>query len=97
MNSPKNLVDASKRELSILVTLRKYRKVASSRMSRFVAHFHISRLIMKGNFDAYVKYGPKLNSRPVYCLRLYGTYLEWNKCGKLLVGKLARPSGQYSA
>ena len=31
-----------------------YRKVASSRLSQFVAHFHIFRLLMKGNFDAYV-------------------------------------------
>ena len=27
---------------------------ASSRLSRLVAHFHIFRLFMKGNFDAYV-------------------------------------------
>ena len=32
----------------------KYRKVASSRLSRLVAHFHIFRLFMKENFDAYV-------------------------------------------
>ena len=31
-----------------------YRKVKSSRLSRLVAHFHIFRLLMKGNFDAYV-------------------------------------------
>ena len=31
-----------------------YCKVASSRLSRLVAHFHIFRLFMKGNFDAYV-------------------------------------------
>ena len=31
-----------------------YRKVASSRLSRLVAHFHIFRLFMKGKFDAYV-------------------------------------------
>ena len=41
-----------------------YRKVASSRLSRLVAHFWIFRLLMKGKFDAYVL---KLNSRPVYC------------------------------
>ena len=29
-----------------------YRKVASSGLSRLVAHFHIFRLFMKGNFDA---------------------------------------------
>ena len=34
--------------------LTKYRKAASSRMSRLVAHFHSFRLFMKGNFDAYV-------------------------------------------
>ena len=31
-----------------------YRKVASSRLSRLVAHTGIFRLFMKGNFDAYV-------------------------------------------
>ena len=31
-----------------------YRKVASSRLSRLVAHFHVFRLFMKGKFDAYV-------------------------------------------
>ena len=31
-----------------------YRKVASSRLSWLVAHFHIFRLFMKGKFDAYV-------------------------------------------
>ena len=32
-----------------------YRKVANSRLSRLVAHFHILRLFMKGKFDAYVQ------------------------------------------
>ena len=32
----------------------KYRKVASSRLSRLVAHFWIFRLLIKGKFDAYV-------------------------------------------
>ena len=32
----------------------KYRKVASSRLSRLVAHLRIFRLFMKGKFDAYV-------------------------------------------
>ena len=31
-----------------------YRKVASSRLPRLVAHFWIFRLLMKGKFDAYV-------------------------------------------
>ena len=31
-----------------------YRKVASSRLSRLVAHLRIFRLLMKGKFDAYV-------------------------------------------
>ena len=31
-----------------------YRKVASSRLSRLVAHFRIFRLLVKGKFDAYV-------------------------------------------
>ena len=30
-----------------------YRKVASSRLSRLVAHFQIFRRLMKGKFDAY--------------------------------------------
>ena len=43
---------------------------------------------MKGNFDAYVtvtfgQNGPKLNSRPVYCLRLYG--IETVKLAKLAI------------
>ena len=56
-----------------------YPKVASSSMSRLVAHFQIFRRLMKGKFDAYVvcvTFGqkvPKLNSRPVYCSQLYGT------------------------
>ena len=48
--------------------------VASSSLSRSVAHFQIFRRLMKGKFDAY-DFGqkvPKLNSRPVYCSRLYG-------------------------
>ena len=32
----------------------KYSKVASSGLSRLVAHLRISRLFMKGKFDAYV-------------------------------------------
>ena len=31
-----------------------YRKVASSSLSRLVAHFWVFRLFMKGKFDAYV-------------------------------------------
>ena len=41
----------SKAELEIKLS---YRKVTSSRLSWLVAHFHIFRLLMKGNFDAYV-------------------------------------------
>ena len=40
-----------------------YRKVASSRLSRLVAHFQN---VYEGDF------GPKLNSRAVYCSRIYG-------------------------
>ena len=48
-----------------------YRKVASSRLSRLVAHFWIFRLLMKGEiwYLFTVTFGqksPKLNSRPVY-------------------------------
>ena len=35
-------------------TKKAYRKVASSRLSRLVAHFWIFRLLMKEKFDAYV-------------------------------------------
>ena len=31
-----------------------YRKVASSRLTRLIAHFWIFGLLMKGKFDAYV-------------------------------------------
>ena len=53
----------------------KYRKVASSRLSRLVAHFQT---VYEGEFwclctVTFGKYGPKLNSRPVYCSRLYGS------------------------
>ena len=54
-----------------------YRKVASRSTSRLVARPRIFRLFMKGKFDPYVLWpldldlGP-LNSRPVYCSRLYG-------------------------
>ena len=53
-----------------------YRKVASSRLFQLVAHSRIFRLSMKGKLDAYVlwplaKKSSKLNSRPVYCSRLY--------------------------
>ena len=53
----------------------KYRKVASSRLSLLVAHLQIFRLFMKGKFDTYVK-SSKLNSRPVYCSRLYGRHAD---------------------
>ena len=60
-----------KKKLLISIT---YRKVASSSMSQLVAHFQIFRGLMKGclcimTFD---QKDPKLNSRQVYCLRLYG-------------------------
>ena len=63
-----------------------YRKVASSRLSRLVAHFHIFRLFMKGKFDTYactMTFGPKgqkLKSRPVYCSRLYGRLINLLTC-----------------
>ena len=58
-----------------------YRKVVSSRLSRLVAHSRIFRLFMKGKFDTYVlwplaKKSSKLNSRPVYCSRLYGILIS---------------------
>ena len=61
-----------------------YRKVASNSMSRLVAHLMIFRRLMKRKFDAYVvwplaKKVPKLNSRPVYCSRLYGKYVGIGK------------------
>ena len=55
-----------------------YCKVTSRSTSRLVARPRIFRLFMKGKFDPYVLWplskSPKLNSRPVYCPRLYGTY-----------------------
>ena len=48
-----------------------YRKVASSRLFRLVAHPRIFRLFMKRRFDPK---GPKLNSSLVCCSRLYGSY-----------------------
>ena len=48
-----------------------YRKVASSRLSQLVAHFWIFRLFMKEKFYAFGPKSLKLNSRPVYCSRLY--------------------------
>ena len=63
---------------TIKVIVHRYRKVASSRLPRLVAHLRIFRLLMKGKFDAYVlcvTFGhksSKLNSRPVDCSRLYG-------------------------
>ena len=60
-------------------------KVASSRLSQLVAHFHIFRLFMKKKFDAYYcdlwPKGSNLNSRLVYCCRLYGT----QSCMKMLL------------
>ena len=53
-----------------------YRKVASSRLSRLVAHPRIFRRLMKGKFDPYVlwplakKFQNWINSRPFYCSRL---------------------------
>ena len=38
----------------LIQTCFRYRKVASSSMSRLVAHFQIFRGLMKGKFDAYV-------------------------------------------
>ena len=51
---------------------------------QLVAHFWFFRLFMKGKFDAYVsgtfgQKSSKLNSRPVYCLRLYSTDRQY--CG----------------
>ena len=56
-----------------------YRKVASSSTSRLVARPRIFWLLMKGKFDPYVLWPLAwdllpLNSRPVYCSRLYGKW-----------------------
>ena len=37
-----------------IVAIFMYRKVASSSLSRLVAHFLIFRRLMKGNYDAFV-------------------------------------------
>ena len=42
------------RAIEVCGFLMKYRNVASSRLSRLVAHPSIFRLFMKENFDAYV-------------------------------------------
>ena len=52
-----------------------YRKVASSRLSWLVAHFQT---VYEGEFlclctVTFGQKGPKLNSRPVYWLQLYGS------------------------
>ena len=57
-----------------------YCKVASSRLSWLVAHLRIFRLFMKGEIwclctVTFWQKGPKLNSSPVYCSRLYGMYI----------------------
>ena len=39
---------------SLVLEITSYRKVASSRQSRLVAHLRIFRLFMKGKVDAYV-------------------------------------------
>ena len=59
-----------------------YRKVASRSTSRLVARPGIFRLFIKGKFDPYVLWPFAfglwpLNSRPVYCSRLYGMYNDW--------------------
>ena len=64
----------------------KYRKVASSRLSRLLAHFQT---VYKGEFwclctVTFGRNGPKMNSRPVYCSRLYSTY------------RVTRPNTRYS-
>ena len=70
-----------------------YRKVASSRLSRLVAHPSIFRLFMKGKFDAYVSTvtfvtkSSKLNSRPVYCSKLYSTLFYLNSSNAAETGK----------
>ena len=56
-----------------------YRKVASRSTSRLVARPRIFWLLMKGKFDPCVLWPLAwdlwpLNSRPVYCSRLYGSF-----------------------
>ena len=41
-------------QMTNLVSSFEYRKVASSRLSRLVAHLRLFRLFMKGKFDGYV-------------------------------------------
>ena len=45
-------IERNRHRKEYLLTI--YRKVASSRLSRLIAHFWIFRLLMKGKFDAYV-------------------------------------------
>ena len=71
---------STKRFINLKVNLTiMYCKVASSRLSRLVAHPRIFIRRIKGKFDPYVLWPLAfglwpLNSRPVYCSRLYGIY-----------------------
>ena len=46
--------NSSQKKVDKFITNEMYRKVASSRLSRLVAHSRIFRLFTKGKFDAYV-------------------------------------------
>ena len=46
--------NSSQKKVDKFITNEMYRKVASSRLYRLVAHFQIFRRLMKGKFDAYV-------------------------------------------
>ena len=54
-----------------------HRKVASSSMPWLVAYPHIFRMFMKGKIWSLYNTAlwPNLNSRPVYCSRVYGTQI----------------------
>ena len=56
-----------------------YRKVTSSRLSQLAAHLMIFRRFIRGKFDAHGQKSSKLNSRPVYCLPLYGILILFKK------------------
>ena len=72
-----------------------FRKVASSRLSQLVAHFHVFHCLWRGIWwlctVTFGHNGPKLNSRPVYCSQLYGTHFFSNLCASQNVQTLTAP------
>ena len=75
-----------------LVRITRYRKVASSSLSRLVAHFQIFRRLMKGKFDAYVLWplakrvqNSILDRSTARDFTITSTF--WYRSGKFKIGK----------